>query len=124
MSAGAALGIMSIFNGVGRLAWGSVSDRMGRRSALLAMCIVSVAACMGFLRSASGFWMLLAGLCLAAFAYGGYLALMCLLKAALRRRPSTLQAAIRQCRNDPGGGYGEGQRCRNGELHVITSFQS
>ena len=76
MSAGAALGIMSIFNGLGRLAWGSVSDRLGRRPALLAMCVVSVAACMGFLRSASGFWMLLAGLCLAAFAYGGYLALM------------------------------------------------
>ena len=51
-------------------------DRMGRRPALLAMCVVSVAACTGFLRSASGFWMLLAGLCLAAFAYGGYLALM------------------------------------------------
>jgi OFA family oxalate/formate antiporter-like MFS transporter len=76
MSAGAALGIMSIFNGLGRLAWGSVSDRLGRRPALLAMCVVSVAACMGFLRSASGFWMLLSGLCLAAFAYGGYLALM------------------------------------------------
>ena len=76
MSAGAALGIMSIFNGLGRLAWGSVSDRLGRRPALLAMCVVSVAACMGFLRSATGFWMLLAGLCLAAFAYGGYLALM------------------------------------------------
>jgi OFA family oxalate/formate antiporter-like MFS transporter len=76
MSAGAALGIMSIFNGMGRLAWGSVSDRLGRRPTLLAMCVVSVVACMGFLRSASGFWMLLAGLCLAAFAYGGYLALV------------------------------------------------
>jgi OFA family oxalate/formate antiporter-like MFS transporter len=76
MSAGAALGIMSIFNGVGRLAWGSVSDRLGRRPALFAMCVVSVVACMGFLRSASGFWMLLAGLCLAAFSYGGYLALV------------------------------------------------
>jgi len=76
MSAGAALGIMSVFNGMGRLAWGSVSDRLGRRRALLAMCVVSGLACMGFLRSASGVWMLLAGLCLAAFAYGGYLALM------------------------------------------------
>jgi OFA family oxalate/formate antiporter-like MFS transporter len=76
MSAGAALGIMSIFNGLGRLSWGSVSDRLGRKPALLAMCVVSVIACMGFLRSASGFWMLLAGLCLVAFAYGGYLALM------------------------------------------------
>ncbi|MCW5977434.1 MAG: OFA family MFS transporter [Bryobacteraceae bacterium] len=76
MSAGAALGVMSVFNGVGRLAWGSVSDRLGRKTAVLAMFAVSVAACLGFLRSASGFWPLLAGLCLAAFAYGGYLALM------------------------------------------------
>ncbi len=76
MSAGAALGVMSVFNGLGRLSWGSVSDRMGRRAAVLAMCAVSILACLGFLRSASGFWMLLAGLCLAAFSYGGYLALM------------------------------------------------
>ncbi len=76
MSAGTALGIMSVFNGAGRLGWGSVSDRIGRKSALLAMCLVSVIACLGFLRTASGFWPLLTGLCLAAFAYGGYLALM------------------------------------------------
>ncbi len=76
MSAGTALGVMSIFNGAGRLGWGSVSDRIGRKSALLAMCLVSVIACLGFLRTASGFWPLLTGLCLAAFAYGGYLALM------------------------------------------------
>ncbi|MEB2362515.1 MAG: OFA family MFS transporter [Bryobacteraceae bacterium] len=76
MSAGTALGIMSVFNGAGRLGWGSVSDRIGRKSALLAMCLVSVLACLGFLRTASGFWPLLTGLCLAAFAYGGYLALM------------------------------------------------
>jgi OFA family oxalate/formate antiporter-like MFS transporter len=76
MSAGAALGVMSIFNGAGRLAWGSISDRIGRRNAVLAMCLVSVIACLGFLRAASGFWMLLSGLCLVAAAYGGYLALM------------------------------------------------
>lgn len=76
MSAGAALGVMSIFNGLGRLGWGSVSDRFGRKGAILGMCTVSVIACMGVLRNANGFWMLLAGLCLAAFAYGGYLALM------------------------------------------------
>ncbi len=76
LSAGAALGVMSIFNGVGRLAWGSVSDRFGRKAAVLAMCVTSIVACLGFLYSASGFGMLLAGLCLAAFSYGGYLALM------------------------------------------------
>jgi OFA family oxalate/formate antiporter-like MFS transporter len=76
ISAGAALGVMSVFNGAGRLAWGSVSDRFGRKAAVLAMCSLSVVACLGCLRSAAGFWVLLAGLCLAAFSYGGYLALM------------------------------------------------
>jgi OFA family oxalate/formate antiporter-like MFS transporter len=76
MSAGMALGVMSIFNGAGRLTWGSVSDRFGRKAAVLCMSAVSVVACLGFLRLASGFWNLLAGLCLVAFSYGGYLALM------------------------------------------------
>jgi OFA family oxalate/formate antiporter-like MFS transporter len=76
MSAGAALGVMSIFNGLGRLGWGSVSDRFGSKLALLGMCAVSILACIGFLRDAGGFLPLLAGLCFAAFGYGGYLALM------------------------------------------------
>src|SRR2546425_3497516 len=76
MSAGAALGVMSIFNGLGRLGWGSVSDRFGRKAATLCMCAVSVVACLGFLRGATGFTQLLTGLCLVAFSYGGYLALM------------------------------------------------
>jgi OFA family oxalate/formate antiporter-like MFS transporter len=71
-----ALGIMSVFNGVGRLAWGSVSDRLGRMRTLLVMCFVSAFACAFLLRGASGFWQLLAGLSVAAFAYGGFLALM------------------------------------------------
>jgi OFA family oxalate/formate antiporter-like MFS transporter len=76
MSGGAALGVMSICNGLGRLGWGAVSDRLGRKAAVLAMCAVSVLACLGFLRGAASFIPLLAGLCLVAFSYGGYLALM------------------------------------------------
>jgi OFA family oxalate/formate antiporter-like MFS transporter len=76
MSGGAALGVMSICNGLGRLGWGTVSDRLGRKTAVLAMCAVSVLACLGFLRGAASFIPLLAGLCLVAFSYGGYLALM------------------------------------------------
>src|SRR6185436_17101410 len=72
MSAGAALGIMSVFNGLGRLTWGSVSDRLGRKTTVLCMFVVSITACLGVLRPASGFWMLLAGLCMVAFSYGGY----------------------------------------------------
>jgi OFA family oxalate/formate antiporter-like MFS transporter len=76
MTAGAALGIMSIFNGLGRLAWGSVSDRFGRKTALLGMCAVSMFACVGVLREAREFLPLLIGLCMVGFSYGGYLALM------------------------------------------------
>src|SRR5580658_948866 len=73
---GLAIGIMGIANGAGRLIWGWISDRAGRRWTLIAMSAVSILACLGFLRAATGFWGVVAGLCLAAFAYGGYLALM------------------------------------------------
>lgn len=76
MTAGAGLGVMSIFNGVGRLAWGSVSDRYGRLVALLGMCGVSVVTCAFVLRTVDGFGGLLIGLCMVAFSYGGFLALM------------------------------------------------
>ena len=76
MSAGTALGVMSIFNGVGRLVWGGVSDRIGRNRTVVAMCCISILSCIVFLRNAAGFWQLLIGLCLAGFAYGGYLAIM------------------------------------------------
>jgi MFS transporter, OFA family, oxalate/formate antiporter len=76
ISAGAALGVMSLFNGAGRLGWGAISDRFGRKAAVLGMCAASIIACLGFLRTADGFAMLLAGLCVVAFGYGGYLALM------------------------------------------------
>jgi OFA family oxalate/formate antiporter-like MFS transporter len=75
-SAGAGLGIMSIFNGLGRLGWGSVSDRYGRGAALYGMAGLSAIACFGILRTADTFTMSLIGLSLAAFCYGGYLALM------------------------------------------------
>ncbi len=75
-TAGTALGVMSIFNGLGRLGWGSVSDRYGRKIAVMGMCAGSIIACMVFLRNIDSFNSLLIGLCIAAFSYGGYLALM------------------------------------------------
>lgn len=76
LSAGAALGVMSIFNGAGRLGWGSFSDRFGRKAAVIGMSAAAIIACVGLLRTANSFAVLLAGLCLVAFSYGGYLALM------------------------------------------------
>lgn len=76
ISAGVALGVLGIFNACGRLGWGSLSDFLGRRRTMFAMSLVSVVACLGLLRNATGFWSAMSGLCLAAFAYAGYVALM------------------------------------------------
>ena len=76
ISAGVALGVLGLCNAFGRLGWGSLSDRAGRRWTLFAMSLVTIAACLGFLRHAAGFWPAMAGICLAAFGYAGYLALM------------------------------------------------
>jgi MFS transporter, OFA family, oxalate/formate antiporter len=76
LSAGAALGVMSIWNGAGRLFWGLVSDRQGRKAAITGMCVVSSLSCYFLLRNGDSFNTLLAGLCLAASAYGGFLAIM------------------------------------------------
>jgi OFA family oxalate/formate antiporter-like MFS transporter len=75
-SSGVAIGVVSLFNAAGRLGWGSLSDRLNRKWVLMLMSLVSVLACLGFLREIGGFWSALAGLCIAAFGYAGFLALM------------------------------------------------
>jgi MFS transporter, OFA family, oxalate/formate antiporter len=76
LTGGMAVGIVAVFNGVGRLVWGSVSDRLGRMRTMLAMGLCAAVACGFVVRGADGIGQLLAGLCLAVFAFGGYLALM------------------------------------------------
>ncbi|MBM3783441.1 MAG: OFA family MFS transporter [Acidobacteria bacterium] len=76
MSGGVALGVMSLFNGVGRLAWGSASDKIGKQTVVYAMFAISVATCVFLLPGTRDFWRVLAGLCLVGFCYGGHLALM------------------------------------------------
>ena len=76
MTGGTAVGLMSFFNGVGRLIWGTTSDKIGRNITTAAMYGVYVIACLFFLRNATNFWQVLIGLCIVGFSYGGYLALM------------------------------------------------
>ena len=76
LTGGAALGVMSFFNGIGRLSWGSLSDKLGRNRTVVAMYAVYAVACLALLRNASGFWPLLVGLCMVGFSFGGYLALL------------------------------------------------
>jgi MFS transporter, OFA family, oxalate/formate antiporter len=76
VSGGMAMGIVAVFNGVGRLVWGGVSDRLGRMRTMLVMGLCAALACGFVVRGAANIWQLLAGLCVAVFAFGGYLALM------------------------------------------------
>jgi OFA family oxalate/formate antiporter-like MFS transporter len=76
LTGGAALGVMSLFNGLGRLGWGALSDRLGRKQAILGMCLLSTIAGSIVLPGTSDFWRVLAGLCIVGFCYGGFLAIM------------------------------------------------
>jgi MFS transporter, OFA family, oxalate/formate antiporter len=76
MSGGVALGVMSLFNGVGRLVWGALSDRMGKQGVICVMFAISATACSFLLPGTKDFWRVLAGICIVGFCYGGYLALM------------------------------------------------
>ncbi|MBK5293148.1 MAG: OFA family MFS transporter [Acidobacteriia bacterium] len=76
LSGGAALGVMSLFNGAGRLFWGASSDRAGRKAVLIAMSLLSALACGLILPGTSSFLAVLAGICIVGFCYGGYLAIM------------------------------------------------
>ncbi len=76
MSGGVALGVMSLFNGVGRLVWGALSDRMGKQGVIFAMFAISATVCAVLLPGTKDFWRVLAGICIVGFCYGGYLALM------------------------------------------------
>jgi len=76
MSGGVALGVMSLFNGVGRLIWGTLSDRIGKRTVVLSMFAISALVCGLLLPGTRNFWTVLTGICAVGFCYGGYLALM------------------------------------------------
>jgi MFS transporter, OFA family, oxalate/formate antiporter len=76
LTGGMTVGIVAVFNGVGRLVWGSISDRLGRVRTMCAMGLCAALACAFVVRGAAGLPQLLVGLCLAVFAFGGYLALM------------------------------------------------
>jgi OFA family oxalate/formate antiporter-like MFS transporter len=76
ISVAAWVGVVAVFNGVGRLAWGSVSDKLGRVRTMLVMGLCAAIACGAVVRGATNVWQLVAGLSLGVFAFGGYLALM------------------------------------------------
>lgn len=75
-TAAAAVGILAIFNGMGRLFWGAMSDRIGRNLSLMLMFSVYAATLFLVLPNASTYLVYVAGICAVALSFGGYLALM------------------------------------------------
>jgi OFA family oxalate/formate antiporter-like MFS transporter len=70
------LGIMALLNGLGRLFWGSVSDKLGRTKTIIACFVMYILAFVFVLPNSDTFILWLVGVCAVGFAYGGYLALM------------------------------------------------
>ena len=70
------LGIMALLNGLGRLAHGSVSDKLGRQKTVMLMFAEYIVAFVLILPNSDTFLKWLVGICIVGFSYGGYLALM------------------------------------------------
>ncbi|NLE74346.1 MAG: OFA family MFS transporter [Actinobacteria bacterium] len=70
------LGVIALLNGLGRLAWGSISDKIGRMRTVMLMFVVMIIAFVAVLPYASNFAVWLIGMCLVGFSFGGFLAVM------------------------------------------------
>jgi len=72
---GTAAALLSVFNGLGRIAWGGVSDRIGRRMALFLMCCIQGSTLFAFFNIGGTALGLTVGACIVGFNYGGNFAL-------------------------------------------------
>ncbi len=73
---GFAVGLMGLANGLGRLVTGAASDKIGRKRALVVVFALYGISCGAFLAHPSSFAQGLAGMVLAAFAFGAGIACM------------------------------------------------
>lgn len=74
--AGTAMAVFfSLANGIGRLAWGALSDRLGRKNSVVIMAASQGALLFAFIPMAGSEWALYAGSALIGFNFGGNFAL-------------------------------------------------
>jgi len=73
--AGTAMAFLAILNGLGRILWGIISDKIGRKTALLLMCLIQGAMMLLFFNIGGTPTGLIVGACIIGFNFGGNFAL-------------------------------------------------
>lgn len=73
--AGLAMSLYAILNGLGRIVWGVVSDKIGRKLALILMCVFQGVIMLVFYKMGASEAGLIVGACIIGFNFGGNFAL-------------------------------------------------
>ena len=66
---------LAILNGLGRIAWGMISDTIGRKMSLFLMCLSQGVMMLVFFKAGGSHWGLIIGACIIGFNFGGNFAL-------------------------------------------------
>ncbi|MBN1364589.1 MAG: OFA family MFS transporter [Syntrophaceae bacterium] len=74
-AAGTAVAWLAILNGLGRIVWGTISDKLGRKMSIFLMCLFQGIVMLLFYKMGSTAFMLIIGACLIGFNFGGNFAL-------------------------------------------------
>ncbi|MCK4595674.1 MFS transporter, partial [candidate division WOR-3 bacterium] len=73
--AGTAMAFLAIFNGLGRIIWGTISDKIGRKATLSFMCALQGIIMLLFYFMGGSVWSLIVGASIIGFNFGGNFAL-------------------------------------------------
>jgi len=74
-AAGTAMALYAIFNGLGRIIWGTVSDKIGRKLSIFLMCLFQGIIMLLFYNMGGAVVTLIVGACIIGFNFGGNFAL-------------------------------------------------
>jgi len=74
-SAGTAMALYAIFNGLGRIVWGTLSDKLGRKLSIFLMCLFQGIIMLLFYKMGGTVATLIIGACIIGFNFGGNFAL-------------------------------------------------
>jgi OFA family oxalate/formate antiporter-like MFS transporter len=74
-TAGTAMALYAIFNGLGRIVWGTASDKIGRKMSIFLMCLFQGIIMLLFYKMGGAAITLIIGACIIGFNFGGNFAL-------------------------------------------------